>query len=187
MGRPRRPPHSATVRQAPRARGTAAIGQRRSARSGLVLPLLSVRSSKLLDPPRCSARVDSIDVVIGFALTVFAQREHRGELRRFYAGAQVRDTAVEAGHLGIIRLGNIHSSCLMNGYHEVEYIHRIEIDLLAQIDCRIDFGLEFGRDVLKLAQDHCLDLFVRHSFSGSCKRRSILARKRAPRCPSLAR
>jgi hypothetical protein len=57
----------------------------------------------------------------------------RARLRLLDADPQISDDAVKGGHLRIIRLWNVDPGRFMAGDHEVQQVHRIEVDLLAQI------------------------------------------------------
>ena len=54
------------------------------------------------------------------------------------ARMQIRHATVETRHLRIIRFRNINACCLVDRDRQIEHIHRIEVDLLAQIHRRID-------------------------------------------------
>lgn len=76
----------------------------------------------------------------------------------------------------------------MDGGNEVEEIHRIDIECVAQVGARIDgFQVDFGRDIAKFLLHHGADIDVTHSLSGSCSSLPISARNSAPPWPSLTR
>jgi hypothetical protein len=98
------------------------------------------------------------------------------------SGTQVSDASVQAHHLRIVGLWNIDARRLVDRNHKVENIHRIEINLFAQIDREIDLTyVDLGRNLPQLSHHECSYFFFVHSFSGSRKRRSKAARKRPPR------
>ena len=63
-----------------------------------------------------------------------------------------------------------------------------DVELLAQFGARIEPArIDLRRDPAELVDQDGGDVVASHNFSGLCSRRSISARNRAPRWPSLAR
>src|SRR6516162_10990644 len=76
----------------------------------------------------------------------------------------------------------------MESSHEVEEVHRVDIELLPQVGGWIDpCWIDLGSDAAQLIDQGGSDFVACHRFSGFCSRRSISARNKAPRWPSLAR
>ena len=101
---------------------------------------------------------------------------------------EVRNAAVERGQLRVIGFGDFDVKLFVDTDHEVEEVHRIEVQLLAQAEGRLDLvRLDLGRDVAEDAEDSFADLDGCHSWPGSCNRRSTAFRKMPPRWPSVTR
>jgi pyruvate dehydrogenase E2 component (dihydrolipoamide acetyltransferase) len=99
----------------------------------------------------------------------------------------------EAAQLGVVQLGDCDAKALVQRGDPVQEVHRVEVELVAQIgvvrDCLVgqvggDLGQLFQHDGLELIERHVVAV---HSVSGSWRRSASLARNRAPRWPSLWR
>src|SRR6516225_8435074 len=101
---------------------------------------------------------------------------------------QIGDPAVQSCQLGDIGIWNVHAQLFVDPDYKVQKIHRIDIDLIAEISARINgFQINLGRNAVQGTQDDFPDFFFvwcGHSFSGSCNKRSMAIRKRPPRWPS---
>src|SRR3972149_11561979 len=98
------------------------------------------------------------------------------------------DAALQRHEPWIIRLRNLHAQCLVEADDEVEDVHRIEIDLIAEGNVGLDGGeINLRRDLAEHAENCRPDLVPGHSRLGSWSRRSIAARKRPARWPSGTR
>ncbi len=84
-----------------------------------------------------------------------------------YPHAQVLDEGVERHELRVVGLRDLDLQLLVDADHEVQEVHRVDVELLPQVDVRADgTGVGFGRDLLKNAQHRFSDLVARHSSSG---------------------
>src|SRR3990172_8306773 len=103
-------------------------------------------------------------------------------------GEEVVDAAVGGSQARVVGLRNLHPERRMKPDHDVEQIHRVEIQLIP----KGHVGLERSEVGLRgdLAQDvehGGAHLVPCHSRPGSWSSRSTAARKRPPRWPSLTR
>src|ERR1039457_2841838 len=99
---------------------------------------------------------------------------------------KVVDAPIQCRQTGVVRLGDFHFEFLMKPDDEVHEVHGIDIELIA--DSQV--GLELRQvglpsNLTEGTKNHLSDLVLGHSFSGSCRRRSMVARKSPPRWPSL--
>src|SRR5665811_356038 len=107
----------------------------------------------------------------------------RSEFRR-----DVCDRSVERDKLRIVELGYLDAKAMVDRGDEVQEIHRIDVDGLTKIRCRIDVRqINLGGDIVEFFLDHFADVEVIHSLSGSCSSLPISAKNSAPACPSLTR
>src|SRR5271155_2344530 len=101
---------------------------------------------------------------------------------------QVVDRVAECGEVGIVDLGNIDLEPLAQSSHQIEEVHRVDVELFARVGIRIEpCRIDLGSDPAEFINENSGDVVECHSVSGLCSRRSISARNRAPRWPSLAR
>ena len=69
----------------------------------------------------------------------------------------------------------------MDRGHEIQEVHRIDIQGLAQIGGGIDLlQIDLGGDVSELLLEHRANVGFSHSLSGSCSSLPISARNSAP-------
>ncbi len=100
----------------------------------------------------------------------------------------VGNRALERDQLRVIDLGDIDSEPMVNGGDEVEEVHRVNIDRLAQIRGRVETRqLRFRRDVVEFFLNYFPNVALSQNLPGSCKSLPISARNNAPACPSLTR
>src|ERR1019366_2420365 len=100
----------------------------------------------------------------------------------------VCDRPVECDKLRIIELGYLDAEAMVDGGNEVQEVHRIDVESLAQIRGRIDARhINFRCDIVELFLHHLANVDVIHSLSGSCSSLPLSARNNAPACPSLTR
>ena len=101
---------------------------------------------------------------------------------------KVVDAAVQRGHLGVIRFGDFYFEFLVKPNDEVQEVHGIDVELVANSQFRLNLRqVGLRSNLTKDAKNRFFDLVLRHSFSGSCKSLSTAARKMPPRWPSLTR
>src|SRR5581483_9362953 len=103
-------------------------------------------------------------------------------------GRQIVHAAVEVEELRVILLRDAHAQFLVKSEHEVEEVHRVDVELLTQWHDGVERrGVHLRGDPTENGQYGLSNLVAGHSFPGSCSRRSTAARNSPPRWPSLAR
>ena len=96
--------------------------------------------------------------------------------------------SVKSDEVGIVEFRDVNTQAMMNRDDEVEEIHRVDIQGLAQIRGGIEFlQIHFGRNVTEFFLQNSANVGLVHSFSGSCSSLPISARNSAPAWPSLTR
>jgi hypothetical protein len=79
---------------------------------------------------------------------------------------QVGHTAVERRELLVVLLGDLHAVALAQLHHDVEEVHRVERDLVAQPQLGLEAGeLLVRRDGADDVLDGFDDLFAGHGFA----------------------
>src|SRR3972149_6132382 len=101
-------------------------------------------------------------------------------------GEQVVDAAVGRGQARVVGLRNLHAERRVKPDHDVQQVHRVEIQLTPKGHVRLErCEVGLGGDVVQDAEHGGAHLFPCHSRAGSWSKRSTAARKRPPRWPSL--
>src|SRR3990172_6161227 len=101
---------------------------------------------------------------------------------------EVGDEAVERAQARVVGLGDVDAELLVDRDHEVEDVHRVEVELVAEVDVPLDLrrvGLQ--RDLAQHAEDGGPDLVGGHRSSGSWSSRSRAVRNALARWPSVTR
>src|SRR5690606_16884020 len=92
----------------------------------------------------------------------------------------------QGGEPRVVFLGNLEAELFGHRDHEVQVVHRVDVELVAQVNVRLDLrGVGLGRDLQQQAHNRVFQLA--HKFSGCSSSRAIARRNRPPRWPSLAR
>src|SRR5581483_6853717 len=95
---------------------------------------------------------------------------------------------VERRETAVVALRNLDSELLVDGDDEVEEVHRIDVELVAEIDVPSDERrIRLRRDLAQHPQHGVSDLVGGHRLSGSLTRRSRAIRNAPARCPSVTR
>src|ERR1035438_56219 len=101
---------------------------------------------------------------------------------------QIGDAGVDAAELRRVRLRHVDAELLMQRDEEIEEIHGIDVELVAQALGRLEIArIQLGHDPGQGLDHANADVVFSHKSSGCCSRRSTAARKSAPRWPSVAR